>query len=417
MRLFGVVVAALGTVYLGASSSAPAGAGGRIVSPQSTERVIRVLISSNARVRGIAAPEGFVLMDASGGVAARGRPNEAWRVEHDGRRVRAVRPDGVPTVWMDAPMRARAAGNGLLSVGGKPYRGDMLFSGGDSGVVTINALAIDDYLRGVVPLEIGDVSPSEAAAAEAQAVAARSYAFIHLDPSRAYDVTGGTLDQLYGGAAAETAVSSRAVDDTHGLVLEYAGRVVNAPYHAVCGGSTAAASEVWRSNDEPYLQSVSDRIPGTNRYYCDLSPRFKWTRTLDGPTLDAALARYLASYASVPGRAPGRARAVTIGSHTPSGRVGTLTITTDRGNFVLRGNDIRYVLRAPGGEMLNSTYFSVETMLGADGSVAQLTLRGMGYGHGVGMCQWGAIGRARAGQDFRTILRAYYPGTSIGRAE
>ena len=338
-------------------------------------------------------------------------------MEHDGRRVRAVRPDGVPTVWIDGAIRARAVGDGLLSVGGKPYRGDMLFTGGDSGIVTINELPIDDYVRGVVPLEIGDLSPAEAAAAEAQAIAARSYAFIHLDPSRSYDVTGGTLDQLYGGAGAETPVSSHAVDATRGLVLEYAGRIVNAPYHAVCGGTTAAASEVWRSNDEPYLQSVSDRIPGTNRYYCDLSPRFRWTRTLDGATLDAALARYLAAYAAVPGRVPGRTRAVTIGSHTASGRVGTLTITTDRGNFLLRGNDIRFVLRAPGGEILNSTYFSIETVPAADGSVAQLTIRGMGYGHGVGMCQWGAIGRARAGQDYRAILRAYYPGTTLGRAE
>jgi stage II sporulation protein D len=417
MKGFGVVVLALGAACVGAAPAARRQAGGDVAAPQPGDRLIRVLISANGPARGIAAPEGFVLTDASGAVVARGRAEEAWRVEHDGRRVRAVRPDGMPTVWMAGAIRARAEGSGLLSVGGKPYRGDILFAGGDSGVVTIDVLPIDDYLRGVVPLEIGDLSPAEAAAVEAQAVAARSYAYIHLDPSRTYDVTGGTQDQLYGGAAAETAVSSRAVDDTRGLVLEYAGRIVNAPYHAVCGGTTAAASEVWRSNDEPYLQSVSDRIPGTNRYYCDLSPRFKWTRTLDGATLDAALAKYLASYAAVPGGVAGTARAVTIGSHTPSGRVGTLTITTDRGNFVLRGNDVRYVLRAPGGEILNSTYFSVETTLGADGSVAQLTLRGMGYGHGVGMCQWGAIGRARAGQDFRTILRAYYPGTSIGRAE
>ncbi len=63
--------------------------------------------------------------------------------------------------------------------------------------------------------------------------------------------------------------------------------------------------------------------------------------------------------------------------------------------------------------MLNSTYFSVEEADGADGRLASLTLRGRGYGHGIGMCQWGAIGRARAGQDFRTILETYYPGTTI----
>jgi stage II sporulation protein D len=97
--------------------------------------------------------------------------------------------------------------------------------------------------------------------------------------------------------------------------------------------------------------------------------------------------------------------------------VGTLKIATDRGNYVLRANDVRYVLRAPGGEILNSTYFSIETATGRDGAITMLTLRGTGYGHGVGMCQWGAIGRARAGQDFLTILSTYYPGTTVGTVE
>jgi len=119
----------------------------------------------------------------------------------------------------------------------------------------------------------------------------------------------------------------------------------------------------------------------------------------------------------VPGRNPGVARDVTVGSRTPSGRIGTITITTDRGNFVVRGNDTRFVLRAPGGELLNSTYFSIETTPASNGTLARLTLHGMGYGHGVGMCQWGAIGRARAGQDYRMILRTYYPGTTVGPAE
>jgi stage II sporulation protein D len=91
-------------------------------------------------------------------------------------------------------------------------------------------------------------------------------------------------------------------------------------------------------------------------------------------------------------------------------------ISTDRGNFTLRGNDIRYVLRAPGGEILNSTAFMIEMITAPDGSLSRVNIRGTGNGHGVGMCQWGAIGRARAGQDFRTILRTYYPGTSVGPA-
>jgi len=387
-----------------------------VAPPQRSETLIRVLLSARAPTARLSSPAGFDLFTSGGSLMARGAPGAGWRIEHDGSRVRAVRPDGVPTIWADRSIRARAAGSALLSLDGSPYRGDLTFAGSDSGLAQINTLSVEDYLAGVVPLEMGERPPGDSAAVQAQAVTARSYAYIHLSPSRLYDVTAGVLDQLYGGVAAETAVGSQAVESTRWLVLTYAGRTVNAPYHSACGGSTAAASEIWRTNDEPYLRAVSDRIPGTERFYCDAAPRFTWTRTFDAPTLNAAIAAYLATYTNVPGKRPGAVQAVTIGSHTPSGRVGTLTISTDRGNFVLRGNDIRFVLHKPGGEILESTYFSVAMAPAPDGSLARLTLHGMGYGHGVGMCQWGAIGRARAGQDFRTILQAYYPGTAVGPA-
>jgi stage II sporulation protein D len=93
--------------------------------------------------------------------------------------------------------------------------------------------------------------------------------------------------------------------------------------------------------------------------------------------------------------------------------VDAIQITTGRGGpYVLRGNDARFVLRTVGGEILNSSHFAVESLENAD-VFAGVTLRGAGYGHGVGMCQWGAIGRARAGQDSRTILAAYFPGTTV----
>jgi stage II sporulation protein D len=383
------------------------------------DTTIRVLLSSNRTSARVASSGGVMLTARDGALVARADRNAVWRVERDGRRVRAIRPDGVPTVWMDAPLIARSMGSALINLDAKPYRGDLAFYGGDSGVVIVNVVKIDDYLRGVVPLEIGTRADADSAAVQAQAVTARSYAYIHLvgKNARPFDVTGGVQDQVYGGVAVETPVASEAVETTRTLVMKYNGRVVNAPYHSTCGGSTAAASEVWRSDDEPYLQRVSDRIPGTDRYYCDGAPRFRWTRTFDGATVNAAIAKYLASYATVPGRNPGSAREITVGSRTASGRVGTLTITTDRGNFVLHGNDVRYVLRAPGGEILNSTSFSVETSRAPDGTLSRLLIHGMGYGHGVGMCQSGAIGRARAGQDFRTILHTYYPGTTIGPAE
>jgi len=396
-----------------------------VTTPRSTvavgERVIRVALAANAPDVRVAGSAAWRLYERDGtSTIVRGLRNEPWRIQTNGRRMRAMRADGVTTAWTEPPLVARPDEDGaLVSYNDKRYRGQLVFYPGDSGVLVVNWVRMDEYLAGVVPLELGRHSSKDSAAFQAQAVTARSYAFIKLREStgRPYDITSGVLDQVYGGADAEDAIATHAVESTRGLLLLYAGRVVNAPYHSTCGGATSAAGEVWRTPSEPYLLSVSDRIPGTDRYYCDIAPRFRWTRTLDAETLNSGLARYLAQYAAVPGGRPGRAQSVAIDRHTESGRVGILAIGTDRGNFALRGNDIRYVLRQPGGEILNSTYFSVETTTASDGSVSRLTIRGMGYGHGVGMCQWGAIGRARAGQDFRTILRTYYPGTTVGPLE
>lgn len=423
---------ALGGIVVAAAAAACArrivtASGGSIERPaprrgaiSASDRTLRVGLTGAVGTR--ISSGGEVQLYAADGdrLIARVPTGETWRVERLESRVRGVGPDGLASVWQTGGIVARAAGGALVALNGKHYRGELLFLPGDSGITIVNRVRMDDYLRGVVPLEIGTRDLRDSAAVQAQAVTARSYAYVHAGASsarRPYDVTASVSDQLYGGADVETAVSNAAVNATRGLVLQYGGRVVNAPYHSACGGSTAAADEIWRTSTEPYLQRVSDQIPGTSRFYCDIAPRFRWTRTLDGATLREALVRYLGSYTKTPGGYPGTPRDVQIDTRTPSGRVGTLKIATDRGNYVLRGNDIRYVLRPPGGEILNSTAFSVETTEARDGSIARLTLRGSGYGHGVGMCQWGAIGRARAGQDFLTILRTYYPGTTVAAIE
>jgi stage II sporulation protein D len=265
----------------------------------------------------------------------------------------------------------------------------------------------------VVPLEIGERAPGERAAVEAQAIAARSYAYAHLAPAQRFDVRATVDDQVYGGVAAGRALSDAAVAATDGQVLRYQGHIADAPYHSTCGGTTAEASEVWSGErDVPYLRRISDRIPGTARYYCDPSPRFEWTRTMDGTEIGAAVTRYLRGRGSR--TTVGAVSALRVQSRTASGRVGALAVESNAGEeATLRGNEIRYALRRPGGELLNSTYFSVERGEGR-GSERAFVLRGRGYGHGIGMCQWGAIGRARAGQDAATILQTYYPGTSVG---
>ncbi len=381
---------------------------------------VRVALATSAQSAILSATGGWRLYAQDGqSMLARSDANDVWTVRRVSGGLQAVRGDGQQTAVRPGPFIARPdERSAIVTLNGKRYRGELSVMPTDTGLLVINRVLMEDYLRGVVPLEIGNRTMEELPAAQAQAVAARSYAYIRLNATRGskFDVRATVMDQVYGGADAEREVSNQAVESTAGLVLRFAGRVVNAPYHSTCGGSTAEAPEVWRSPGEAYLQRVSDRVPGSDRYYCDIAPRFSWSKSLRADTLAQALERHLKTYVSVPGGRVGSVQRVEIDGHTPSGRVGTLAIATDRGRYVLRGNDIRFVMRRPGGEILNSTYFSIDTEQGRGGGLSRITIRGRGYGHGIGMCQWGAIGRARAGADFRSILRTYYPGTSVGPA-
>jgi stage II sporulation protein D len=305
--------------------------------------------------------------------------------------------------------------NGFVQWGGKRYRGELLITATDSGLLVVNRLPMDDYLRGVVPLEIGNRTSAEMAAVQAQAVAARTYAYKHLNGPRPFDMYATVQDQVYGGVDAEKPLPDTAIETTRDIVVLYNGQPITTPYHSTCGGTTAGVSEVWYDQpDQPYLRPVSDKIPGTNSYYCDPSPRFSWTQTYDAASLRAVMEKYLATYTNAPKANLGRVTDVREQGRTASGRVAALTVRTESGSYTLRGNDIRFVLRDPKGAILNSTLFSLSAVT-SGGEVSSLTLNGRGYGHGIGMCQWGAIGRARAGQNYRTILETYYPGTTIGR--
>lgn len=379
-----------------------------------SERTVRILLASKQSSVQLTAAGGW-RMFAPDGATLVAVPNagERWILEQDGGLVSARREDSRAVPLRESPIVVRPLDpGGTIGFNGRHWRGELLVSVSADGLIVVNRLRMDDYVRGVVPLEIGTTSSGDAAAVEAQAVTARSYAVTRLGSQRAYDMLATTQDQVYGGADAETQVGNASVDATHGLVLLYGGAVVNAPYHANCGGSTAAPQDSWRAAAEPYLQRVSDQIPGTTRYYCDQAPRFRWTRTFGADELRDAISRYVRA---LPGGAGGVGAVtnVTVTAVTPAGRVGTLTVDTDRGRWAMRGNEIRAALRSTAGELLYSTYFSVDVVPGR-GGVQQLILKGGGNGHGVGMCQSGAIGRARAGQDFRTILRTYYPGTTVG---
>ncbi|CAN5650368.1 hypothetical protein BH23GEM1_BH23GEM1_07800 [soil metagenome] len=342
---------------------------------------------------------------------------DGWRFDPVGGRVRGAALSGLSMAPRSGGVVLRPLDtSAFLVYNGKRYRGEIAVVPAGTALLVVNRLGLESYLRGVVPLEIGRRADSELAAVKAQAVAARSYAHTRVRTSvaRPFDLVGTVENQVYGGADAETPLADRAVAETRGIVLHYGGRPVDAPYHASCGGRTAAAGELYAgSADRPHLRSVSDRIPGSEAHYCDIYPRAEWVRTVEARDVSASLEKYLGDHVSGLRGAAGRAIAIEEAGRTGSGRLAGLRIRTDRGTHVVRGNGMRFIVRPPNGEILPSTYFSAESARAANGDLLRVTFRGRGNGHGVGRCQWGAIGRARAGHGWESILQTYFPGTRL----
>jgi stage II sporulation protein D len=219
---------------------------------------------------------------------------------------------------------------------------------------------------------------------------------------------------VYNGIASETPQVWDAVRATAGQVLEYRGLPIDAYFHSTCGGATAGVDEVFATAaSRPYLHSVSD-ASGRGRHYCDISPRFRWREAWDASTLRAILSRTLPAVMNVSGDGLQPIVDVEVTRTTRSGRVGELRIVFEHGDVRVPGPTVRSVLRPEAGRLLGSQAFELHVTRDG-GRVSHLVATGAGWGHGVGFCQWGAVGRARAGQDYRTILATYFPGTRLER--
>ncbi|MDQ3556678.1 MAG: SpoIID/LytB domain-containing protein [Gemmatimonadota bacterium] len=360
---------------------------------------------------------GFALVDAgTGAVLGRAGAGDRWRaLPGSGGGVR-VSGDGFVGGSRGAVL-VRPEEGGTVSAGGVAYRGAMLLQPTPRGRLTaVNVLDMETYLLGVVPREIGRVGPELLEAAKAQAVAARTYAVRYLGRREAlgFDVFATTQDQVYGGVPAEHEPVSRAVRATAGEVLTYAGEPIEAFYHSTCAGHTAAIEEVWNEAPRPYLKSVVDVNPRTGIAYDSVSSRFRWTERWPAAALASTLSRTLADSLPRGVRSIGEIRDMRVTQRTPSGRVRALRITTsEAGTLTVGGDRIRWILPTAAGAPLNSSRFDVELVRDTGGRVAEVVAAGGGWGHGIGMCQVGAMGRARDGQDYRTILRTYYGGTEI----
>lgn len=303
----------------------------------------------------------------------------------------------------------------FLTVDGRPYRGTIEVLAAASGLSVINLVPAESYLAGVINAEMGRRGPDERAALEAQAIVSRTYALFNRGKyeREGYDLLAGVADQVYQGVASEDDAGRAAVRATAGMVLTYRDELIEAFFHSTCGYATASPEEVLRfGRAKPYLRSVSDEHAGG--YYCDISPRFRWQVEWEGGELRNILRRTLPSVMGIDEGAVDRIEDVRVHRTGVSRRVVELRVRVGSGEIPVFGPDLRTVLRAPDGRSLGSTALQLATER-RGGEVGRLVANGAGWGHGIGMCQWGAVGRARAGQSAETIVTTYFPGAKVAR--
>lgn len=277
----------------------------------------------------------------------------------------------------------------------RPYRGWIHVSAEAGKLVLVNEAPLDTYLMGVVPCEMSASAPEEAL--KAQAIVSRSYVITKIDKwaTSKYDVDDSVNCQVYRGAQYEKEASTKAVRDTAGLLLTYQGKVVNAIFGANSGGMTEPAHEVWGGAPYSYLGAVLDTDP-QGKPYAENSKHFLWTASFTASQVESAL--------SAAKKSVGTPLDIRIEQRSSTGRAARVLIYGSSGTVSVAGSELRKYL---GYDKLWSTWFNVVKEGGG------WRFDGRGWGHGVGMCQDGAVGRAKAGQSFRQILAAYYPGTSV----
>jgi len=385
-----------------------------------TEPTIRVGLMVGAGTATVSGTSGLSVSDPSGARLAEVPAGEVWRVAVQGTGIVALAPGGAASAPTDIVEISSPDANAPVTVNGRPYRGTIVALRDRIGVTLVDRLPMESYLVGVVSAEMGRRSPEDQEALRAQAIVSRTFALRNLGRWRAlgFDLYATVADQVYGGAVTETPEGRGAVEATRGRVLTYGGAPIDAFFYSTCGGRTADGTEVFRGADRPYLRSVSD-LADDGTAYCSLSPRFRWHEEWSGEALRATLQRTLPSLPAGGGSTAvasdvSEVRDVRVSYRTPSGRVGQLAVSLRRGDVLVDGPNVRQVLRSVSGDPLRSNTFTL-TVTRDGGRVTRLAADGAGAGHGVGLCQWGAVGRSRAGQDHERILAAYYPGAALER--
>jgi stage II sporulation protein D len=275
----------------------------------------------------------------------------------------------------------------VLKVNGIPYRGMIEIHNIMGKLSIVNVVKLDEYLFGVVPSEMSAGWHLEAI--KAQAVAARSYAFYHilLKKNGFYDLDSTVNFQMYKGYSVESEKSNRAVKETKGEIMIYANKPILAFFHSTCGGWTSNNEQVWSGEKIPYLR-------GRSCNFCQNSKYYSWKEKLSLYSIKIHLRKL---YRNV-----GAIKQITFKSH--KNRVVSVLIRHSGGLINMPGNKFRLLFSA---KKIKSLFFRAQKIKNG------LLLSGKGWGHGVGMCQYGALGMAQKNYSYRKILKFYYQDVKI----
>ncbi|MBU2574542.1 MAG: SpoIID/LytB domain-containing protein [Elusimicrobia bacterium] len=291
---------------------------------------------------------------------------------------------------LESPVKLLSSDGGeKVKLNGRFYKGDIFIKTAPvEKLEVIEQLSIEDYLCGVLGVEMSPDWPLEAL--KAQAVASRTYALKNINPKKDYDLTDGAEMQVYSGAAAVNSRIIKAVNSTRGEVLTYKRKLITAFFHACCGGHTTSAGAAWSGASIKPLAGVRDP-------FCSNSRHFRWDFYIT--------ARDLLAFIQKRGSTALKIKGVRIYKKDRSGRARTLRFTTDAGSVTVPASDLR---KRFGASDIRSTFITRVTRAGGG-----YKFKGKGWGHGVGMCQDGARQMALNGKNYKRILKHYYPGAAI----
>jgi stage II sporulation protein D len=299
------------------------------------------------------------------------------------------------------------ASRDLLVLNQRRYRGSLLLRPQGEGLQAINRLPLEPYLMGVVGSEMPDSWPQ--AALRAQAIASRTYVLQQLRPQAPFDVKATVASQVYKGVEAESTAVRQAVTSTDGKVLLHGQQLINAVFHSSSGGATENSGDLW-SRQLPYLVSVPD--------FDSASPVSRWEKALEPEDLRQTFKEI------------GGAVAIETLQTSPTGRLRRARVIGPSGELVLTGSELRQRLglrstlvqfsfepadRITPPTQGQSPAAPVVASFPESSPSLRLMARGRGYGHGVGMSQWGAYALALRGKSYEDILRHYYQGAVLRR--